>query len=387
MIEIANVPNAGIFGAADHIGASRAVVELRAGRPVFIKGAMTLLAMPLEGLDAARLAAFKWISGGETPRLAITRRRAESLGLLVDGPVCIELSQPLDADQILALVFHDKTDPSLRATPAAPTAAAAVELAKLAQVLPAILVAVVSPARAAEQAGRILSVEQAGIELYRDSAPASLVLASDALLPLANGISGRMVVFRDGLGQEPAALVVGNPDANRPVPVRIHSACLTGDVFGSRRCDCGEQLRLALQRLHDLGGGVVLYLAQEGRGVGLANKMRTYRLQDGGLDTVDANTTLGFDDDERDYGQAARMMQLLGWRDVILLTNNPAKMDGLAAAGLQVAGRLPLETAINPDNYRYMSTKAARAGHKLENLLDGAADKNPRLGQAGASVR
>ena len=387
MVEIANVPNAGIFGAADHIGASRAVAELRAGRPVFVKGTVTLLAMPVDGLDAARLAAFKWIGGGEPPRLAISRRRAEALGLQVDGPVCIDLPHPVDADQIQALVFQDKTDTSCRATHASPTAAAAVELAKLAQVLPALLVAVIAPARAAEQAGRILTVEQAGIDHYRDKAPASLVLASDAQLPLANGIAARMVVFRDGLGHEPAALVVGNPDASRPVPVRIHSACLTGDVFGSRRCDCGEQLRLALQRLHDLGGGVVLYLAQEGRGLGLANKMRTYRLQDGGLDTVDANTTLGFDDDERDYGQAARMMQLLGWQEVVLLTNNPAKIDGLAAAGLQVTGRLPLETAINPDNFRYMSTKAARAGHKLENLLDDAADTSARLGQAGASVR
>ena len=139
----------------------------------------------------------------------------------------------------------------------------------------------------------------------------------------------RFVVFRDAFGDDPVAVIVGTPDMSKPVPVRIHSACLTGDVFGSRRCDCGDQLKLALARLQEAGGGVILYLAQEGRGVGLANKMRTYKLQDAGLDTVDANTTLGFDDDERDYGVAVRMLQMLGCTRVVLLTNNPAKLDGL----------------------------------------------------------
>ncbi len=143
----------------------------------------------------------------------------------------------------------------------------------------------------------------------------------------------RFVVFRDQFGDDPVAVIVGTPDFSKPVPVRIHSACLTGDVFGSRRCDCGDQLQLALTRLQEAGGGIILYLAQEGRGVGLANKMRTYKLQDGGLDTVDANTTLGFDDDEREYGVAVRMLQMLGCTRVVLLTNNPAKLDGLAKAG------------------------------------------------------
>src|SRR5262249_60985943 len=120
------------------------------------------------------------------------------------------------------------------------------------------------------------------------------------------------------------------PALSKPVPARIRSACLTGAVFGSRRCDCGDQLRLALTRLNEAGGGIILYLAQEGRGVGLANKMRTYKLQDGGLDTVDANTTLGFDDDERDYGVAVRMLEMLGCKRVIMMTNNPAKLEGLA---------------------------------------------------------
>jgi len=153
------------------------------------------------------------------------------------------------------------------------------------------------------------------------------------------------------------------------VLVRLHSACLTGDVFGSRRCDCGEQLQLALKRLEDAGAGIVLYLPQEGRGVGLANKMRAYQMQDDGLDTVDANTSLGFEDDERDYGLAGRMLHLLGCRSVVLLTNNPAKLDGLARAGIEIAGRMAIETPTHDDNFRYMSAKAVRAGHRLDQLL------------------
>ena len=140
---------------------------------------------------------------------------------------------------------------------------------------------------------------------------------SEAKVPLQGGLSTRFVVFRDAVGGGSVAVIVGEPDFSKPVPVRLHSACLTGDVFGSSRCDCGDQLRLALTRLKEEGGGVILYLEQEGRGLGLANKMRAYALQDAGLDTVDANTTLGFDDDERDYGIAARMLQKLGCTRVL----------------------------------------------------------------------
>ena len=132
--------------------------------------------------------------------------------------------------------------------------------------------------------------------------------------------------------------------------------------------------KLALARLQEPGGGIILYLAQEGRGLGLANKMRTYKLQDGGLDTVDANTTLGFDDDERDYGVAARMLQMLGCNRVVLLTNNPAKLDGLAESGIEIAGRMPIETPINSDNRRYLTAKASRSGHRLEYLVAALAE-------------
>ena len=187
-------------------------------------------------------------------------------------------------------------------------------------------------------ADRIVRVEADEIARFAEDAIRSLMVASEASVPLSSATPTRFVVFRDAMGGSPVAIVIGKPDFSKAVPVRLHSACLTGDVFGSRRCDCGDQLRLALTRLDDLGGGVILYLAQEGRGLGLANKMRTYKLQDDGLDTFDANTTLGFDDDEREYGIAARMLQMLECTRVVLLTNNPAKLEGLTIKITQKAG-------------------------------------------------
>ena len=195
--------------------------------------------------------------------------------------------------------------------PADERAAAAIELAKIAQRLPALLVAdIESPANALIDPPLIV-VSSEAVTAFRRNDIHSLEIASEAKVPLQGGLSTRFVVFRNAVGGGSVAVIVGDPDFSKPVPVRLHSACLTGDVFGSSRCDCGDQLRLALTRLKDEGGGVILYLEQEGRGLGLANKMRTYALQDAGLDTVDANTTLGYDDDERDYGIAARMLQKL----------------------------------------------------------------------------
>jgi GTP cyclohydrolase II len=280
----------------------------------------------------------------------------------------------MDAGTVLTLVAEAKADHVLLPESAGEAAIAAIELAKLAQVLPAVLVADTTISHAVSLSPRVIAVEAKAVARFRAEATHSLSIAGEAHVPLNSGMRTRFVVFRDAFGEDPVAVIVGNPDLSKPVPVRIHSACLTGDVFGSRRCDCGDQLRLALARLQEMGGGIILYLAQEGRGVGLANKMRTYRLQDAGLDTVDANTTLGFDDDERDYGVAVRMLQMLGCNRVVLLTNNPAKLDGLAKAGIEIAGRMPIETPINADNRRYMAAKATRAGHQLGHLVNALGD-------------
>jgi GTP cyclohydrolase II len=363
-----------LFGTSEQVGVGRGLAEFRAGRPVLIANGETLISLPVEGLDNKRLQAFRALCAPITPRLVITSRRARSLGIAADAPIALELTPDMDAQTILALVADAKADHTFLPEPAGTAADAAIDLVKLAQVLPAVLVADTTAERAATFDPPIVTVEARAVARFRASSTESLQIAGDAYVPLNSGVRTRFVVFRDQFGDDPVAVIVGTPDLSKPVPVRIHSACLTGDVFGSRRCDCGDQLQLALRRLQEAGGGIILYLAQEGRGVGLANKMRTYKLQDGGLDTVDANTTLGFDDDEREYGVAVRMLQMLGCTRVVLLTNNPAKLDSLAKSGIEITGRMPLEAPINADNRRYMTAKAARAGHQLGHLMAALAE-------------
>jgi len=359
-----------LCGTREHVDASRALAEFRSGRPVIIAGSdQTLLCLPVEGLDKDKLAAFRALAAPMVPRLVLTGSRARSLGIDANEPIAIELSDNVDTRTVLALVAEKKPDFEFFPEPAAATAAAAIDLVKLAQVLPAVLVADADPAISGTLDARILTVAAQAVAHIREKATQSMAIAGEAQVPLSSGVHARFVVFRDSFGHDSVAVIVGTPDLSKPVPVRIHSACLTGDVFRSRRCDCGDQLRLALARLQEAGGGIILYLAQEGRGVGLANKMRTYKLQDAGLDTVDANTTLGFDDDERDYGVAVRMLQMLGVMRVVLLTNNPDKLDSLAKAGIEIARRMPLETPVNADNRRYLTAKAARAGHQLGHVI------------------
>ena len=364
-----------LFGTKAQVGVGRGLAEFRAGRPVVITGSgETLLCLPVEGLEKDRLTAFRALCAPIMPRLVLTGLRARSLGIDTNEPVALELAPDVDTTQILTMSAEAKSDHAFLPEPAGPAAMAAIELVKLAQVLPAVLVADTTAEISSLINPAIVNIEAGAVARFRAEATQSLTIAGEAHVPLNSGVRTRFVVFRDAFGDDPVAVIVGTPDLSKPVPVRIHSACLTGDVFGSRRCDCGDQLQLALARLQEAGGGVILYLAQEGRGLGLANKMRTYKLQDAGLDTVDANTTLGFDDDERDYGVAVRMLQMLGCTRVVLLTNNPAKLDGLAKAGIEIAGRMAIETPINSDNRRYLAAKAVRAGHQLNHVIKSLSD-------------
>jgi GTP cyclohydrolase II len=360
------------------VAVERGLAEFRCGRPVLITGTgETIVAMPVDGMDDERLASFRRLVAPARPYLVITARRAHALGFEVGGSAHIALS---DRDRAAAIeswvAAADAEQPQAVAAPGAATGAA-IELAKLAQRLPALLVADRDVAATASSSDlTLMSVSAAAVAHFRKEAINSLAIVADANIPLDGGVAARFVIFRDAIGGSAVAVIVGMPDCSQAVPVRLHSACLTGDVFGSRRCDCGDQLRLALRTLDEQGGGIILYLEQEGRGLGLANKMRTYSLQDAGLDTLDANAALGFDDDERDYGAAARMLQMLGCTRVRLLTNNPAKLDGLARAGIEVAGRIPLQGPINADNRRYLTAKAMRAGHKLDHLVAVLSDSN-----------
>ena len=358
------------FGTPSEISVTRGLAEFHARRPVQITApAENILALPVDGLDGERLAAFRQLCKPAAVSLAVTAQRGQALGIDAQHPITLQLDSRIDAKRLLALVCDASATYGGRAGKAGRAARAAIQLAKMAQGLPAVLVASLSSHQADRGIEGIIKVEAKSIGSFSHDLLRSLTIASKATVPLSSGSRAEFVVFRDAIGGTSTAVIVGKPVLSKPVLVRLHSACLTGDVFGSRRCDCGEQLQLALKRLEDAGAGIILYLPQEGRGVGLANKMRAYQMQDDGLDTVDANTSLGFEDDERDYAVAGRMLHLLGCRSVVLLTNNPAKLDGLARAGIEIAGRMPIETPIHDDNFRYMSAKAVRAGHRLDQLL------------------
>lgn len=195
--------------------------------------------------------------------------------------------------------------------------------------------------------------------------PLRVSIVASAQLPTTHG-RFRIVAFENNLDhKDHVAIVRGDVHGVADVPVRLHSECLTGDVFGSLRCDCRQQLEAALDRLEALPCGVILYMRQEGRGIGLANKVRAYALQETGLDTVDANRHLGFDDDLRDYDVAAEMLKLLGVASVDLMTNNPNKIEALQRCGVTISRRSPLQIEPNPHNFAYLQTKKRRSGHLL----------------------
>jgi GTP cyclohydrolase II len=225
-----------------------------------------------------------------------------------------------------------------------------VALAKAAQVLPAV---VGVEARAPEGVTVLPPDARVG--------PAVPRAVAAARLPMALAGAGRLHVYR-ARGEEHSAIEIGRVDRAAPVLVRLHSACFTGDVLGSLKCDCGPQLHAALAAMRG-PGGMLLYLAQEGRGIGLANKMRAYDLQDQGFDTVEANHRLGFEDDERDFALGAALLRRLGIATVRLMTNNPRKIDGLRAQGIDVVERVPLIVGRGPENAAYLDVKRARSGH------------------------
>jgi GTP cyclohydrolase II len=245
---------------------------------------------------------------------------------------------------------------------------AAVEIMKLARLLPAAAIAVLAGGEATRLVAEdgLLALDAGEVFAYQEAASRSLRIISEARVPLADAENTRLVHFRprDG-GAGHIAIVIGDPDPATPVLVRLHSECFTGDLLGSLRCDCGDQLRGAIAEIAKSGGGVVLYLSQEGRGIGLANKLRAYELQDAGFDTIDANELLGFDADERVYLPAAAMLRQLGFTRVRLLTNNPDKVTALTRCGIEVVERVPHAFPANAHNERYLRTKKLRGGHLL----------------------
>jgi len=341
-----------------------AIDALRHGWPVRLDGGAVLL--PAEtGLGDAAHARTMLISAARAVTLKLANQREAAVP---EAPVLIRGADPFDlplaralADPALDLAYPLKGP--FRAEPLdwAEAARAAMELARLAGILPAFLV---DPA----QPGEVHDLAAADLAAWRDSA--QLVIATRARLPVAAAEDAEIVAFRSAYDlREHVALVIGEPASDRAPLVRLHSECLTGDILGSLKCDCGPQLDAALQAMAEEarsgGWGVLLYLRQEGRGIGLINKLRAYRLQDQGFDTVDANNRLGLPTEARDFPVAARMLELLGAGAIRLMTNNPAKVEALRGAGVTVAERVPHQLPANPHNARYLATKRERTGHIL----------------------
>lgn len=356
------------------VAVDRAISELRRGLDVVLlgpDGGLRLAAA--EYATADRLAGFAARDGG--PRLALAVRRAQGLKLrpLMGDPVLLPLDGRLDAATIASLadptadLDHPLRGPFavIRRAPR-PLEGAAIKLLKLAQLLPAGLVADLAEPAAATAAEGLLGVAGEAIANYESEVARGLRIVSDAKVPLADAEVTRIFAFRppDG-GIEHLAIVIGEPPRHLPVLARLHSECFTGDLLGSLRCDCGDQLRGAIAAIAAAGGGVLLYLAQEGRGIGLVNKLKAYRLQDQGFDTVEANERLGFEPDERVFQAAAEMLRLLGFGAVRLMTNNPDKLAALARAGLVVTERVPHAFPANAHNEFYLATKKAKSGHIL----------------------
>ncbi len=351
---------------------ARARADLRMGGGVVIcGGGPGLLVIAVETLRKDRLAALRDM-GAVT--LVLTARRAETLKIAAyDGDIArLPVTGDASLDWIRAMA--DPAD-DLRVPMKGPLRAerggeadlhrAAIHLAKDAQLLPAVLAVTVDDTTQFARQHDLTRLDPEALEqMIRDGVTLTPVV--HARLPLTVSNAGKLHVFRPADGSvEHYAVEIGTPDRNAPVLTRLHSACFTGDVIGSLKCDCGPQLRAALAQMGAEGSGVLLYLNQEGRGIGLANKMRAYSLQNEGFDTVEANHRLGFEDDERDFRIGAEILRTLGFDTVRLMTNNPAKVARMQDMGLAVSERVPLKVGKTPENEAYLATKAAKSGHLL----------------------
>ena len=356
-------------GCMEALKTDRAVEELRRGRAIeLIDGSKGWVIAAVETLEPSLLKQLKSLYNDKI-KLLITAQRAEAAGLSKnsDAPVEIEFKNDLDLEDIRSLaglrpIISQEKILKIKSSQKLNSTTAAFQLAKIARLLPALLS---MPSKEIFDSN-VISINISDIDNSQSTCH-NLKLISKARVPLIETESCEMVLFRQQRGfGEHLAIIIGSLDSQPIIPVRLHSACLTGDLLGSLRCDCGDQLKSAVSNIASFGSGVLLYLDQEGRGIGLANKLRAYALQDMGLDTLDADQHLGFLPDERTYEVAASMLKGLGINKINLLTNNPSKINALKEYGIDVVGRLPLVAPVNSHNQRYLKAKLDKAGHLAE---------------------
>ncbi len=393
--------------------AERGLFDLMRGRPLYVTAPSpepkqsAVLVAAVEGLDGPIVEELRRLAPVPL-RLALTDSRARAMGLVTapgstssnggapalpspNGDRTPSLSLGLPADATASGILRLSTSvgkyrsQTVDLRDASEAEAAALTLARIGRLLPAVVCAAVDTEGRLALAesmsdGAVLEVTSEDIEAMSSGPGLDVARVTEAPVPLEEAEDARVVLFREAGGLfEHVAILIGEPEEwPDPVPARLHSACLTGDLFGSLKCDCGEQLRGSLRVFAARGGGVLLYLAQEGRGIGLGNKLRAYALQEDGLDTVDADCILGFGADERTYEVAVQMLKNLGIGRVQLLTNNPDKVRALQRGGIEVVEREPLHGTLNRHNLPYVRAKVHRAGHWLEEMLS----KNPATGMS-----
>ena len=357
------------FGDASQIAVERALSEFRAARPVAIRsGELLILAFPAEGLTGRQIAFLQ--GAGRNARLIVPGEKARSCTAWDEAAAAVHL-HPITLEAIADCIGHRHEGAvngasTYRPVLTAPSRAelAALALANLSLLLPAVAVADGSAADL--ERAPILAADAQDIMAFRDREARSLKIVARTQVPLDGAGVCEFVIFRGGDGfRDQIAVIVGNPSPKRPVLARIHSACLTGDLFGSLKCDCGDQLRGTVRAMSEQGGGIVLYLDQEGRGNGIANKIRAYCLQEEGFDTYDADEILGFGQDQRRFDFAGEMLKQLGFTSVRLMTNNPRKVAALRDAGLDVVSTHRVLARQTAHNAKYLAAKRDKGGHLL----------------------
>lgn len=345
------------------IAAGRAIDELRRGRGVVVSdGTPDFAFFPIESLDENQFHALR-AQGGLSFNIILPAARAHYAGLtpLTDG--CVRISaDTITFSQMKALAdpLAEKTPrPRLSVEAALPFHALAITLTKYASLLPALLII----EGKAQNFPTLQSMRASQLHYYIDHPQREVIETARATLPVEGSEHNTIVSFRAPYGTSVhLALLIGTIGQNAPL-VRVHSSCVTGDILGSMRCDCGDQLHMAIGQMIDAGGGILVYLHQEGRGIGITNKLRAYALQEQGVDTYHANVMLGFEEDERDFAIAASILKHLGVQNIRLLSNNPHKIANLEKHGVVITERVSLISTAGKHNHAYLDAKAKKSGH------------------------